>query len=113
MRQNGYLHRWLLLLNRLQDGTPYVGRPVGNIPKFMPLHNSLNGEILHSSCMNIVFFCYILDGEETNKEESNICFSYSKTREIARGRKRIWDSKIGTPSSAMIIEDVDVALKAL
>ena len=22
MRQNGYLHRWLILLNGLQDGTP-------------------------------------------------------------------------------------------
>ena len=27
--------------------------------------------------------------------------------------KRIWDSKMGTPSSARIIEDVDLALKAL
>ena len=32
---------------------------------------------------------------------------------IARGLKRIWDSKMGTPSSARIIEDVDLALKAL
>ena len=27
--------------------------------------------------------------------------------------KRIWDSKMGTPSSFRIIEDVDLALKAL
>ena len=27
--------------------------------------------------------------------------------------KRIWDSKMGTPSLARIIEDVDLALKAL
>ena len=27
--------------------------------------------------------------------------------------KRLWDSKIGTPSSARIIQDVDLALKAL
>ena len=27
--------------------------------------------------------------------------------------KRIWDSKMGTPSSARIIEDVDMELKAL
>ena len=33
MRQNGYLHRWLLPLNVLQDGTPYAGRPVGNSPR--------------------------------------------------------------------------------
>ena len=36
MKQNGYLPRWLLPLNGLQDGTPFVGHPVGNIPEFMP-----------------------------------------------------------------------------
>ena len=42
-----------------------------------------------------------------------MCFSYSTPREIARGLKRVWDSKMGTPSSARIIEDVYMALKAL
>ena len=42
-----------------------------------------------------------------------MCFIYSTPREIARVLKRIWDSKLGTPSSARIIEDVDLALKAL
>ena len=42
-----------------------------------------------------------------------MCFSYSTHREIARGLKRLWDSKMGTPSSVRIIEDVDMALKAL
>ena len=37
MIQKGYLYRWLLPLNGLKDVTPYVGRPVGNSPKFMPL----------------------------------------------------------------------------
>ena len=32
---------------------------------------------------------------------------------IARELKRIWDSKIGTPSSASIIKNVDLPLKAL
>ena len=40
-------------------------------------------------------------------------FSFSTPKEIARELKRIWESKIGTPSSARIIEDVDLALKAL
>ena len=40
-------------------------------------------------------------------------FSFSTPREIARGMKRIWESKMGTPSLARIIEDVDLALKAL
>ena len=40
-------------------------------------------------------------------------FSFSTPKEIARGLKRIWESKMGTPSSASIIHDVDLALKEL
>ena len=36
MKENNYLHRWLLPMNGLQDGTPYDGHPVGNSPEFMP-----------------------------------------------------------------------------
>ena len=79
----------------------------------MTLDNSLNNDILQSLCMHSVLSCYILDGEETDEEERNMCFSYSTPREIARGLKHIWDSKMGTPSSARIIEDVDLALKVL
>ena len=32
---------------------------------------------------------------------------------IARGLKRIWESKMGTSSSARIVEDVDLALRTL
>ena len=42
-----------------------------------------------------------------------MCFSFSTPREIARGLKRLWDSKIRTHSPARIIQDVDLALKAL
>ena len=42
-----------------------------------------------------------------------MCFSFSTPREITRGLKRIWDSKMGTPCSERIIQDVDLALKAL
>ena len=42
-----------------------------------------------------------------------MCFSYSTPREIARGLKRVWDSKMVTPSSVRMIEDVDLVLKAL
>ena len=55
----------------------------------------------------------MLDREGTDEEESNMQFSFSTPREIARGMKRIWESKMGTPSSAQIIQDVDLALKAL
>ena len=40
-------------------------------------------------------------------------FSFSIPKEISRGMKRIWESKMGTPSLARIIQDVDLALKAL
>ena len=59
MRNNVYLHIWLLPLSGLQDGTHYAGRPVGNIPKFMPLDNSLNRDILHSLRIYSVFSHYI------------------------------------------------------
>ena len=77
MRQKGYLHRWLIYLNGLQDGTPYAGRPVGNSPEFMPLDNWLNREILRSLKMHSVLSRYIVDREETTKEERNMCLSYS------------------------------------
>ena len=79
----------------------------------MPLDNLLNRDILHSLQMNSVLSCYILDGEETDEEERNMCFSYPTPREIAQGLKCIWDSKMGTPSLARIIQDVDLAWKAL
>ena len=40
-------------------------------------------------------------------------FSFSTPKEISRGLKRIRESKIGTPSLARIIQDVDLALKVL
>ena len=40
-------------------------------------------------------------------------FSFSTPKEIFRGLKRTRESKMGTPSSVRIIQDVDLALKAL
>ena len=68
MIKNGYLHLWLLPLNGLQDGTPYAGRLVGNIPEFMPLDNLSDRDILHSLRMHSVLSRYIADGEEINEE---------------------------------------------
>ena len=41
MKYNDYSPKWLIPLNGMQYGTPYDGRPVGNIPKLMPLDNSI------------------------------------------------------------------------
>ena len=76
----------------MQDWTPYDRLPVGDIPEFMSLDNSINRDILHSLRMYSVLSCYILDGEETDEEESNMFFRYSTPREIAQGLKRIWYS---------------------
>ena len=87
MKEKGYLHRWLLPLNGLQDVTPYAGRPIGNIPEFMPLDNSLNRDILQSLCFHFVLSHSIIDGKETTEEERKLCFSFSTQREISRGLK--------------------------
>ena len=113
MKEKNCFHRWLLSMNGLQYRTPYSGRPVGNIPEFMPLDNIPNRDILHSLRFHCVLSCFFLDGEGTDEEERNMRFSFSSPKEIARGLKRIWESKMGTPSSARIIQDVDLALKPL
>ena len=113
MKENNYFHRWLLPMNGLQYGTPSDGRPVGNIPEFMPLDNSLNRYILHSLRFHCVLSHFFLDGEGTEEEERNMRFSFSTPKEIAKGLKPIQESKMGTPSLARIIQDIDLALKAL
>ena len=77
MKEKNCFHLWLLPMNGLQDGTPYDERPVGNSPEFMPLDNSLNRDILHSLRVHCVLSCFVLDGEGTDEEERNMCFSFS------------------------------------
>ena len=55
----------------------------------------------------------MLDGEGTDEGESYMRFSFSTQKEITIELKPIWESIMGTPSSASIIQDVDLALKAL
>ena len=85
------------------DTLCWTSCPVGNIPEFMPLDNSLNRDILHSLHFHRVLSCFLIDGEGTDEEERNMRFSFSTPKEIFRGLKRLWDSIMGTPSSAMII----------
>ena len=113
MKNNNYFHRWLLPMNGFQDGTPYAGRPVGNSPDFMPLDNILNRDIFHGLHFHCVLIRFLLDGEGKDKEKRNMRFSFFTPKEISRGLKRIWESKMGTPSSARIIQGVDLVLKAL
>ena len=71
------LHRWLLTMNGLQYGTPYYGHHVGNIPEFMPLDNSLNRDILHCLRFHCILSSFLIDGEGTDKEESNMHYILS------------------------------------
>ena len=54
-------------MNGVQDGTPYSGLHVGNIPEFMPLDNSRNIDILHSFRFHCVLRRFVVDGEGTDK----------------------------------------------
>ena len=98
MKENNYFHRWLLPMNALQDGTPYSGRPVGNIPKFMPLYNSLNRDILHSLRFHSVLSRFFLDGKGTDEEEMNIRFSPLEISFGLEKLKRIFLSSSSVPS---------------
>ena len=77
-------------MNLLQDGTPYDKRHVVHSPKFIPLYNSLNRDILQSLPFHCVLSRFLLYGEGTYEEESNMRFSFSAPKEIARGLNRIW-----------------------
>ena len=79
----------------------------------MTLDNSLNIDILHSLSFHCVLSRFILDGEGADEEERNMRFRFSTPKEIARGLKHIWESIMRTPSLARIIQDVNLALKAL
>ena len=76
-KEKNYSHSWLLPMNGLQYGTPYAGRPVGNSPEFMPLDNTPNRDILHSFHFHCVLSRFVIDGEGTDEEESNMRFSFS------------------------------------
>ena len=73
--EKNQLHRWFLPINGLQDGTPYAGRPVGNIPESVPLDDSLNIDILHSLRFHCVLSHFVLDWEGTNEEERSMRFT--------------------------------------
>ena len=74
-----YFHHWLLPMNVLQDGKPYYGRPLGISPKFMPLENSVNRDIMHSLRFHCVLSRFLL-----YREKRNMRFSLSSPKEIAQ-----------------------------
>ena len=69
--KKNYLNIWLLPFNGLQDGTPYSGRHVGNSPKFVPLYNSINRDILHSLHFHCVLRRFVMKGKGNDEKENN------------------------------------------
>ena len=102
MKEKNLFYSWLLPMNGLQDRTPYAGPPVGNSPEFMPLDNSINRDILHSLRFHCALSRFFLDGEGTDEEERNMRFSFSTSKETARGLKHIWESKMGTHYASVL-----------
>ena len=111
MRYNNYFHCQFLPMNGFKNGTPYSGLLVGNSPKLIHLDNILNIYILHSYQFHCVLIRFFLDRQGTNKENRNMRISLSTPNKIARGLKLILEQKMGTTSSARIIQDVDLELK--
>ena len=101
MKDKNCFHCWLLHMNVLKDGTLYAGRPVGNIPEFMPLDNSLNRDILHSLRFHCVLSRFVLEGEGTDEEDMNISFSLLAIFFGVDKLKRIFlsSSSVTSPSS--------------
>ena len=83
MKEKNCLHCWLLPMNGFQDRTPYDGRSVGNSPEFMPSDNNINRDIMQSFRFHCVLSRFVLDGEVTDEEKRNMCFSLSTPKEIA------------------------------
>ena len=113
MNDNNYFHCWLLPINVLQYMTPYDGLSIGNSLKFMLLDNILNRDIFHILRFHCFLSRFVRYGEVTEEEESNMHFFFSTLKEISKGLKRIWESKLRTFSSARIIQYVDLTLKTL
>ena len=76
IRKNNYLHQWLLPFNGLQDGTPYAGSSLDNIPRFMPLYHSRNIYVLHSLLFNCVFSRFVLRGEGNDEDEKDVIYLF-------------------------------------
>ena len=67
MQKNNDLHQWLLLFNELKYGTPYPECLLGNKTEFMPLYNSLNGDILYSLNVHCILSLFVLKDKGHDK----------------------------------------------
>lgn len=99
------IDRWLLLYNDLNKGTPYHGRPVGNLPEFMPLDNLLNYNLQLSHKHHCAVTAHL---EDTNPRKHSL----STLKRIFNGVKKIWEHEIGAPSPDRVVQDVYRAFEA-
>ena len=72
-------------------GKPSLARIIKDVDLALKaLEIVYNRDILHSLHFHCVLSRFVLDVEGTDEEERNMHFSFSKTKEIARGLKGIW-----------------------
>ena len=100
-------------MNGLQDRPHYARRPVGNSPKFIPLDNSLNRDILHSFRFHCVLSRFLLDGREQKRKRGIYASVSLHRRKLPEDWSLYGNKKTETHSSARIIQDVVLALKML
>lgn len=104
METKGYLKRWVLPVNGLNDGTIYAGRPVGNSPELMPQDCSLFKDIDDAVARHIAVTCWM----PKDHPNYNLRFSRSNSKISRSTYFRILDPETGvSPSSRRIVQDVD------
>ena len=67
--QKNYLYQYFMTFNGLQDGTPYSGHHICNIPEIVPLDNCINIDILHSFNFHCVLRRFFFKGKVNDEED--------------------------------------------
>ena len=108
MSDRGYKEKWLVPQNDVHIKlTRYHGNPIGNIPKFMTLNNSLNADIKRSHDRYVGMTRHL---PFTNPRK----FCNRTPKSIARGIKKLVESTdSGCPRGKRLIQDCDRALDVI
>ena len=105
MKEEGYYKRWLIPQIVLNDKSDYASRPVGNLPEFMHLENSLNNNIQLSIYIHCAITAHLSDDDERK-------FSMATPLRIVKSIERIWGKEGNVLNSHRILQDYDKALYA-
>ena len=92
MKREGYCKRWLIPPKGCNVGTVYANRPVGNLPEFMPLDNSLNQDTQVSLSLHCTVTVHLPDDDSRK-------FSMRTLDTIVEGIGKIWGAEGNVPNS--------------